>query len=200
MARITQLTVGGSSAAWSSLGFSLDDSCCAFGDVVVRIDSDHEPGFVSWTLGDVVVSEPPDGLMTTFDDRCVSVASASSILDVVGIDHVVVMTNDLERTTSAIARVTGEPLKRVREAGDGIRQGFHRLGSVIVEVVENVRVAQTHLWGFVLTVNNLDDVVAHVGPDVIGPPRDAVQPGRRIATIRSGVGLGVPVALITPGA
>lgn len=200
MARITQLTVGGSPAAWSSLGFSLDDARCTFGDVVVRIDSDFEPGFVSWTLGQAAVSESPDGLVTTFDDRVVARASTSSIIDVLGIDHVVVMTNDLERTTSAISRVTGEPLKRVREAGDGIRQGFHRLGSVVVEVVENVRVTQTHLWGFVLTVGNLDDVVAHMGPDVIGSPRDAVQPGRRIATIRSGVGLGVPVALITPDA
>ena len=166
----------------------------------MRIDSDFEPGFVSWTLGQAAVSESPDGLVTTFDDRVVARASTSSIIDVLGIDHVVVMTNDLERTTSAISRVTGEPLKRVREAGDGIRQGFHRLGSVVVEVVENVRVTQTHLWGFVLTVGNLDDVVAHMGPDVIGSPRDAVQPGRRIATIRSGVGLGVPVALITPDA
>jgi len=142
--------------------------------------------------------ESPDGLETNFDDRVVNAASSSSIIDVRGIDHVVVMTNDLQRTTEAIARVTGDPLKRVREAGDGIRQGFHRLGSVVVEVVESARVTQTHLWGFVLTVGNLDDVVAHMGPDVIGSPRDAVQPGRRIATIRSGVGLGVPVALITP--
>lgn len=198
MARITQLTVGGSPAAWSSLGFSFDDDRCTFGDLVVRVDRSFEPGFVSWTLGHVVVTESPDGLETMFDDHVVAPDSGSSIIDVVGIDHVVVMTNDLQRTSSALSRVTGDPLKRVREAGNGIRQGFHRLGSVVVEVVESERVAQTHLWGFVLTVGNLDDVVAHMGPDVIGSPRDAVQPGRRIATIRSGVGLGVPVALITP--
>ena len=198
MARITQLTVGGLPIAWSSLGFTFDDSRCTFGDVAVRIDSDFEPGFVSWTLGRAAVSESPDGLVTTFDDRVVASASTSSIIDVRGIDHVVVMTNDLQRTSSAISRVTGDPLKRVREAGNGIRQGFHRLGSVVVEVVESERIAQTHLCGFALTVGNLVDVVAHMAPDVIGSPRDAVQPGRRIATIRSGVGLGVPVALITP--
>ena len=200
MARITQLTVGGLPTAWSSLGFSFDDSRCTFGDVAMRVDPSREPGLVSWTLGGVAVMESPDGLETNFDDRVVNAASSSSIIDVRGIDHVVVMTNDLQRTTEAIARVTGDPLKRVREAGEGIRQGFHRLGSVVVEVVENPRVTQTYLWGFVLTVANLDDVVAHMGPDVIGSPRDAVQPGRRIATIRSGVGLGVPVALITPDA
>ena len=198
MARITQLTVGGSPTAWSTLGFSFDSDRCAFGEVVVHVDRSFEPGFVSWTLGHAAMLESPDGLETSFDDDVVAPNSGSSIIDVVGIDHVVVMTNDLLRTTSAISRVTGEPLKRVREAGDGIRQGFHRLGSVVVEVVESARVTQTHLWGFVLTVGNLDDVVAHMGPAVIGSPRDAVQPGRRIATIRSSVGLGVPVALITP--
>ncbi|NBY13036.1 MAG: hypothetical protein EBQ75_09325 [Actinobacteria bacterium] len=94
--------------------------------------------------------------------------------------------------------MTGEPLKRVRDAGNGVRQGFHRLGSVIVEIVEQQRVERSSLWGFVLTVNNLDDVAAHMGPDVLSPPKDAVQPGRRIAAFRSGVGLGTAVALITP--
>ena len=94
--------------------------------------------------------------------------------------------------------MTGEPLKRIRDAGGGVRQGFHRLGTVIVEIVEQPQALRTALWGFVLTVDNLDDVAAHMGPDVLSPPRDAVQPGRRIAAFRSGVGLGTAVALITP--
>jgi hypothetical protein len=32
----------------------------------------------------------------------------------------------------------------------------------------------------------------------VGPAKDAVQPGRRIATVRREAGLGVPVALMTP--
>ena len=109
-----------------------------------------------------------------------------------------VFTSDLERTSREVSRVTGEPLKRVRDAGGGVRQGFHRLGTVIVEIVEQPQALRTALWGFVLTVGNLDDVAAHMGPDVLSPPRDAVQPGRRIAAFRSGVGLGTAVALITP--
>jgi hypothetical protein len=31
----------------------------------------------------------------------------------------------------------------------------------------------------------------------VSPPKDAVQPGRRIATVSSEVGLGLPVALMT---
>jgi hypothetical protein len=42
-------------------------------------------------------------------------------------------------------------------------------------------------------VDDVDVVRAHVGP-----AKAAVQPGRRIATVREGAGLGLPVALITP--
>ena len=48
-------------------------------------------------------------------------------LGAIGLDHVVVTTDSLERTCAAIEAATGAPLKRVREVGE-IRQGFHRLG------------------------------------------------------------------------
>jgi hypothetical protein len=49
----------------------------------------------------------------------------------------------------------------------------------------------------VVVVDQLDEAAAHLGPDVIGAPKSAVQPGRRIATVRSGAGLGVPLALMS---
>ena len=52
-------------------------------------------------------------------------------------------------------------------------------------------------WGLTVTVADLDGAVADLGP-LCGSPRDAVQPGRRIATIKREAGLGLPVALITP--
>lgn len=114
------------------------------------------------------------------------------------VDHLVMMTDSLERTSAEVARVTGQPLKRIREAPGGVRQGFHRLGpgGVIVEIVERADVTTPALWGFVLTVRDLDAAIA--GADgLIGEARDAVQPGRRIATVRSAAGLGVPVALLS---
>ena len=200
MARITQLVVGGQPAAWSSIGLTFRDGVCSLGDVQLRLDQTLPPGLHSWVISECVGTGDIDGIPTTCDGVSPAQAFApdSSIIDVVGVDHVVVFTNDLERTSGEVARVTGEPLKRVRDAGNGVRQGFHRLGSVIVEIVEQQRVERSSLWGFVLTVNNLDDVAAHMGPDVLSPPKDAVQPGRRIAAFRSGVGLGTAVALITP--
>ena len=81
-----------------------------------------------------------------------------------------------------------------------IRQGFHRLGGLIVEVVERRGQPEgpATFWGLVLNVEDLDAAVAHAGPELIAPPKDAVQPGRRIATVRDAAGLGLPVVLMSP--
>ena len=53
-------------------------------------------------------------------------------------------------------------------------------------------------WGLALTVADLDAAVALLG-DACGPPRDAVQPGRHIATVdHEALGLGVPTVLLSP--
>ncbi len=122
-------------------------------------------------------------------------------LGAIGLDHVVVMTSQLDRTSAAIAEATGCELKRIREVGS-MRQGFHRIGSggLIVELVERPEVPDgpAAFWGLVVNVDDLDAACALLGDDRISSPKDAVQPGRRIATIRNDVGLGLPVALMTP--
>ncbi len=119
----------------------------------------------------------------------------------VGLDHVVVMTSQLERTSDAIAGATGCELKRIRDLGE-MRQGFHRIGrgGLIVELVERPDIPDgpASFWGLVVNVDDLDAACARIGADRVSPPKDAVQPGRRIATVRPDVGLGLPVALMTP--
>ena len=123
-------------------------------------------------------------------------------LAVTGVDHVVVLADDVRATCAEIERVSGSLLTRVKESDRGV-QGFHRFGSVILEVVERRLVdpgqnsANAAYWGFVVTVDDLDAAVAHLGPDVLGAAKPAVQPGRRIATVRSSAGLGVPLALMS---
>jgi hypothetical protein len=119
------------------------------------------------------------------------------------LDHVVVLTPDLERTSAAITEVTGSDLRRIREFGT-TRQGFHRMGergsgALIVELVERPEIPDgpASFWGVVLIVDDLDAAFASIGPDRLSVPKDAVQPGRRIATVRDDVGLGLPVALMT---
>jgi len=115
------------------------------------------------------------------------------------IDHVVIATDSLRRTSAAIAEATGAEVRRIREVGE-IRQGFHRFGGLIVEVVERDGMAAgpASVWGLALVVDDLDAACARLGAELIDEPRDAVQPGRRIATLRSAAGVGIPVALMTP--
>jgi hypothetical protein len=141
-----------------------------------------------------------DGLPTEIVDAR-GPTYADHEIGAVGLDHVVVMTSQLERTSDAISGATGCELKRIRDVGE-MRQGFHRIGrgGLIVELVErpDIPAGPASFWGLVVNVDDLDAACARLGADRVSPPKDAVQPGRRIATVRSEVGLGLPVALMTP--
>jgi hypothetical protein len=120
---------------------------------------------------------------------------------VTGVDHLVVFTPDLARTT-AILEAAGLDLRRVREPsepGPPVRQAFFRLGEPILEVVEDPsrREGPASFWGLTLAVTDLEATAALLG-ERLGELHDAVQPGRRIATVRRSAGLGLPVAMISP--
>ena len=85
-----------------------------------------------------------------------------------------------------------------------VRQAFHRFADQggrrgsIIEIVESDRVRSPALFGLVLNVADLDAAAARLGPELVSAPKPAVQPGRRIATVRAGAGLGVALALMSP--
>lgn len=200
------------SEPWLRLGFAPETPshlCLVdLGLGFVDPESASSSPVAGWTLVDP--SQEPgtsprrmsiDGLATDVVAEPTCTHPTPCTLDVVGVDHVVVMTGDLERTCAAVTSETGAPLKRIRDAGGGVRQGFHRLGPVILEVVERPDLdsdTPASIWGLVMTVADLDRAVAWLGPDVISEPRVAVQAGRRIASIKADVGLGPAVALMTP--
>ena len=202
-ARISELVVGGGAQNWASIGITFNQSLrAALGDVVLRLDPLLQPGLHSWVLqGADVKVENIDGVATNHaigEFQIAASVRADFDLGVIGVDHVVINTPDLMRTSDALTAATGAPLKRVRDAGNNVQQGFHRLGSVIVEIVTapTMPLGDASLWGFVLNVKDIYAVANHVGPDVLSIPKPAVQAGRLIATFRSSVGLGVPVALM----
>ena len=202
-ARISELVVGGGAQNWASIGITFNQSLrAALGDVVLRLDPLLQPGLHSWVLqGADIKVENIDGVATNHaigEFQIAASVRADFDLGVIGVDHVVINTPDLMRTSDALTAATGAPLKRVRDAGNNVQQGFHRLGSVIVEIVTapTMPLGDASLWGFVLNVKDIYAVANHVGPDVLSIPKPAVQAGRLIATFRSSVGLGVPVALM----
>jgi len=117
------------------------------------------------------------------------------------IDHLVVTTPALARTLEALESA-GLSLLRIREPnepGPPVRQAFFRLGEVILEVAEDPRGGDgpARFWGLTICIADLDADAELLG-ERIGEIHDAVQPGRRIATLRRAAGLGVRVALISP--
>lgn len=204
---VVEITVASRVEPWSSIGLRVVDNTSRIGGISLRITGDESAGhggIVGWTLADSVQRPLTiDGLPTEYAPMTstgdVTVEAWEHPLGARSFDHLVVMTSSLERTCGAVTATTGAELRRVREAGP-VRQGFHRMGPIILEVVESDRVTsdQASFWGFVLVVDDLDAAVDRLGPELIGSAREAVQPGRRIASFRSSAGLGVPVALMTP--
>jgi hypothetical protein len=212
--RLLELQLAADPAAWGAAGFAVEEigppARCRIGgtDLVLGgAGAQAGGGIVGWTLeGAIPADDGIDGLPTRAGHAAGETggtgAARSHPNGAVAIDHVVVMTPDLARTLEAFD-AAGLELRRVRDAGTPerpLRQGFLLLAEALVEVVGPPEAAgeePARFWGVTLVVEDLDAAAARLGP-ALGPVRDAVQPGRRIATFRPEAGLGVPVALMTP--
>jgi hypothetical protein len=191
---IEQLTIGSDPEPWSEAGFDLAGGGMTVGQVQLAF-ADGE-GVLGWQL--TGVEDQIDGLSVAAPTEVG--AGGSHPNGATRIDHLVVFTPDLDRTTGALEEI-GVERRRVREVetdGSLLRQGFFRFGEVILEVVQhaNVEAGPARFWGITFAVTDLDAAAELLG-DRLGSIRDAVQPGRRIATVRSSAGLGLPVALIS---
>jgi len=201
---VAELRVADDPATWSALGFVLADGVARVGTVGIRpVGAGAGEGIVGWSLRDGTIADL-DGLPTTLVDE-----PAGPVVThpngAVSVDHVVVATPDRERT-SAILDAAGLGLRRVRQhvaaperGGRALEQGFHRAGKVIVEVVGEPGgsgAGPAAFWGLVCVTRDLDATGAALGA-LLGRPRDAVQPGRRIATVRREAGSTVPLAFIS---
>lgn len=211
--QISELHLAADPGAWAAMGFTVNDDAVRLGSVRLRLDPSLEPspagGASAWTLTGVSSDMANfDGLPHADPGPTVNDAMQPAESDhpnsAVAIDHLVVFSPDLERTIAAFESV-GVRCRRIREVGPAeaqLRQAFFRFAEVIVEVVQVPEAkagpnGAATFWGLTLVVADLDDAAQMLGEN-LGEARDAVQPGRRIATFRKAAGLGLPVALITP--
>ena len=202
---LVALDIAGAAQPWRALGLMVADEVAQVGDVKLRFGEEGE-GIVGWALR--AIDGPPvlDGLRTLWlPEPTLPSAPVEHELGAVAVDHVVVATPDVRRTFAAF-EAAGLVLRRERDAGNAerpLRQGFFRHGEAVVEVVgprEADGDAPARFWGLTLVVADLDAAVDRLGPGRCRAPRAAVQPGRRIATLRRQSGLPVRVALMTPEA
>lgn len=206
-ATIDELTVADRPEAWSALGFAVEGDICVAGDVRIRLAGEGAgQGLSGWSLRGAASAEL-DGLATTHSDRPPPAEQPAHPNGVDGLDHVVAITPALERTVAAL-QGAGLDLRRIREEptpAGAPRQAFFRLGATILEVVQEPaeaieRAGGDHpafFWGLAFSAPDLERTVVALGENV-SEVREAVQPGRRIATLRRSAGLALPVALITP--
>ncbi len=207
-ATIDELTVADAPAAWSALGFAVDDDTCVVGDIRIRLaGADAGRGLAGWSLRGVESAEL-DGLATTLSGRPPPSERSGHPNGIATIDHVVAITPALERTIAAL-QAAGLDLRRIREEptpAGAPRQAFFRLGATILEVVQEPPEAiersggtdrPAFFWGLAFVAPELDETVAGLG-DRVNEIRAAVQPGRRIATLRRSASVAVPIALMTP--
>jgi hypothetical protein len=200
--RLAALAVADEPAAWTGAGFAVDDGGrCWLGDVAVALTPGTGTGVQAWSVEGV--DGPLDGLPAL--DLPPEEPVDAAVLHPNGttaVDHVVVMTPDLDRTVAALEGA-GLESRRVRDAHAGgrpIRQVFFRLGDPVLEVVgppEPSGDGPARFFGLALTVADLDGTATALG-DHLGEVKDAVQPGRRIATLRRSAGCTTALAFMSP--
>lgn len=198
--RLRSIVVGGGAAPWEVLGFAAVDGLVPFVNGAVECDGDGGDGGLALRISglDMALDETLDVDGVTVLPGPSPAATMTHPNGCSELDHVVIMTPSLERTSAEIERSLALPLRRVRDTGS-VRQGFHRFPDrgCIVEIVETERVERASLWGLVVIADDLDRFCAVAGDGLVGAPRPAVQPGRRIATVRSAAGLPCPVAVMS---
>lgn len=208
------LEVGDEADDWRAAGFAVDGAGhCQVGEVTIScIGTAAGRGIRSWTLEGIDTAQLVDA---TVDGLPLGPPAGLAAPDavtgapvhpngVVTIDHLVLLAPDHGRTTAAFEAV-GLPLLRIRETdqyGFPAEQRFFRAGEVLLEVIgpaepEPGDDRPARFFGLAYTVADLEASASLLG-DHLGRRKDAVQTGRRIATLRHrDVGLSVATALMS---
>jgi hypothetical protein len=200
MAAARELVIGDEPAAWAALGFAPgEDGAFALGGLSVRLAGAAAGRGVVALRVDGLVGERPDGLevVAARDEEAGGegrggAAGSSHPNGATAIDHVVVFTDDRDRTADALAAAGGDVRRRGEPPELPAPMAFVRFGELVVEVAQAG--GPPRFWGVTIVVPDLDRLA---GP-LLGSARPAVQPGRRIATVSRDAGLSVALALITP--
>lgn len=225
---IDEIALADDPSRWQALGFAVQGQTVALGTIRLRLAGRAVAGraagrgILGWSLRGIATSDL-DGLPTsivtaprdaasTAPTRFASITAGDTAAahpnGVTAIDHIVAFSPQLDRSVRSLQRA-GLDLRRVREEptpAGAPRQAFFRLGEAILEVVqipngELVRAggedAPAHFWGLALLSGDIEHTMRALGEHA-SDVRPAIQPGRRIATLKRSAGLAVPVALMSP--
>jgi hypothetical protein len=205
---IDEILVGDPPEAWEAAGYTVDDDgSCRIGGVRVRlVGRDGGKRILGWSLRGTPAARLAagvlDGVPTTASEAP-PVEPAPHPNGAQGIDHVVLLTPNLPRTIAALDGIGLSP-RGERDSdtyGAPMRQVFFRLGEVILELIgqpDSEGEGDPGFFGLAITVADLDATAGLLG-EHLGQAKDAVQEGRRIATLRHrDLGMSVATAFMSP--
>jgi len=204
--QLHQVLIGDAAAAWEAAGFEIDvladgAQAVVLGNTALLLGYADERGIRG--LGLDRGACPDLGFFDAVHSATGSSGQHPNGVD--SIDHVVLMAGDCDAVTALLAE-SGLEARRVRRfvMGDTEqRQTFFWMGDVILELVGPDAAPSDpdppSLWGLALNCPDLDATVATLGPERCSEARDAVQAGRRIATMRTrDLDISVAIALMSP--
>jgi hypothetical protein len=186
---------------WDALGFAVSDRRVDLGAIRITLGARGHRGITAWELEGIPPTDEIDGLPTSGGSPAPMPTTHPN--GATGIDHIVIATPDFDRTARAL-EAHGMALRRIRDVGEPLqpnhfRQGFRRLGPAILELVEvlDAPPGPARFWGLVVIVSDLTALADRLG-EQLGQVRPAIQPGRRIATLKPSAHLGQKLAFMDP--
>ncbi len=205
---LRRIVVGDEPGSWRAGGFDVAaDGTTRLGGVTVDLVGRADgAGILSWSFAGLdaggLTGGTIDGLPTSVTEEG-QADPGHHPNGVTAIDHVVVASPDTGRMVAAF-EAAGFVVRRVRDTGSygaPMRQTFLRSGAVILELIGPEVPGgdgPSGFFGLAHTVADIDATAALLGAG-LGAPKDAVQTGRRIATLRHrDVGMSVATAFLSP--
>lgn len=212
---LRSLIIGDLASSWAAGGFDVRHdrgrASTRIGAVEIElVGPDDGRGIIAWRFDADELPSSLDGITTlrAIPDGHGGAASKggsepSHENRASGLDHVVMMTPDLTRTVGAL-EAAGFEARRTRNVpgpGPARQQVFFWAGQTIIELVGPVEATGDEpatLWGLAITSDDLDAAHEALG-DRLDTPKPAVQPGRRIATLRTrDLDISTAIALMSP--
>ena len=197
---IAELHVGDDPSAWERLGFCINENRSLIGRTEV-VFSDGPKGIHSWVLRNSMPSQFGP-IPTTFTENPVPNPSIAHPNGSIGFHHVVLMVPafDIGKTALSNAGVQVEQGRPFGSTEKAMLRSAPKMGDIELELIgpeSEDRSRHWQLWGLVVAVSDIDATSELLG-DLLGQVKPAVQPHRRIATLKKEAELGVAVAFLGP--
>eukprot|EP01062_Namystynia_karyoxenos_P062281 TRINITY_DN55192_c0_g1_i1.p1 TRINITY_DN55192_c0_g1~~TRINITY_DN55192_c0_g1_i1.p1 ORF type:complete len:233 (+),score=75.95 TRINITY_DN55192_c0_g1_i1:83-781(+) len=198
MARPVELRLPDSAEAWRSAGFAVSPGGSVdLGALQLRLGAQKASvGFAGLPDGVAELDGMSVHAADPADAQGVAHPNGVSALDALSLQ-----TGDCDRTRAALAAVGMQPAKETSAVRKGFSMLFYRPPQgPIIEIAGPSKGAAPplRLWGVMLVSPDLD-AFCRALPQSTKPPWTAVQPGRRITTLRGKHhGISIAVAVLSP--